>query len=99
MLLTAVNEAWAQHGRGLGAPQQSMSIRAFPFVRAARHKDRASLLLKSVGDVVVNGTLEMKGRAALVQLLAPPALPRLERGTPIPGVHPTSCASAARRTL
>ncbi|MBW6132580.1 hypothetical protein KZ847_19305, partial [Pseudomonas aeruginosa] len=35
MLLTAVSEAWGQHGRGSRARQQSIGIRAFPFVRAA----------------------------------------------------------------
>src|SRR3546814_10355306 len=35
MLLTAVSEAWGQHGRGSRARQQSISIRALPFVRAA----------------------------------------------------------------
>ncbi|MBN9369215.1 MAG: pyruvate carboxylase [Comamonadaceae bacterium] len=50
----------------------------------APRKDRASRLLKFVGEVVVNGNPEMKGRAAPAQPLARPALPKLERGAQVP---------------
>ena len=52
--------------------------------KIAPRKDRASRLLKFVGEVVVNGNPEMKGRSAPAQPLAKPVLPKLERGTPIP---------------
>jgi len=52
--------------------------------KIAPRRDRASRLLKFVGEVVVNGNPEMKGRTAPAQLPARPVLPKSERGTPIP---------------
>ncbi|OQD14244.1 hypothetical protein UE98_32045 [Burkholderia cenocepacia] len=51
MLLTAVSEAWGQHGRGSRARQQSIGIRAFPFVRAAWRLPQALGAAQVLGGV------------------------------------------------
>ncbi len=49
-------------------------------------RDRATRLLKFVGDVVVNGNPEMKGRAKPSLPLSKPLLPRADLGVlPLPG--------------
>ncbi|MGQ0502673.1 MAG: pyruvate carboxylase [Panacagrimonas sp.] len=47
-------------------------------------KDRASKLLKFIGEVVVNGNPEMKGRKMPEGRLPAPALPPLRINTPVP---------------
>ena len=47
-------------------------------------KDRASKLLRFIGDVIVNGNPEMKGRKAPEGLLSEPQRPALSLKTPIP---------------
>jgi pyruvate carboxylase len=52
--------------------------------KIAPRRDRASRLLKFVGDVVVNGNPEMKGRALPALPLPRPALPKADLGAPVP---------------
>ncbi|HUP92198.1 MAG TPA: pyruvate carboxylase [Solimonas sp.] len=53
------------------------------FVFAPR-RDRATKLLRFVGEVTVNGNLEMKGRPPPRQALAPPILPSIDLSQPVP---------------
>jgi pyruvate carboxylase len=52
--------------------------------RFPRKRDRATRLLNYIGDVIVNGNAEVKGRPR-PQRLAPPKLPKVPLGTPAPG--------------
>ena len=52
--------------------------------RFARKRDRATRLLNFIGEVIVNGNVEVKGRARPARL-ANPKLPKLELGPPAPG--------------
>jgi pyruvate carboxylase len=49
-----------------------------------RRRDRATRLLRFLGDVTVNGNPEMKGRARPDRPFATPRLPKLEPDTPLP---------------
>ncbi|MFJ0390045.1 pyruvate carboxylase [Bordetella bronchiseptica] len=50
----------------------------------APRKDRASRLLRFIGDVVVNGHPEMQGRTPPAAPLARPALPKADLAAPLP---------------
>ena len=52
--------------------------------RFARRRDRATKLLKFIGEVNVNGNPEMKGRTPPALPLPPPVLPKLAANAPIP---------------
>src|SRR3546814_11437826 len=64
MLLTAVSEAWGQHGRGSRARQQSISIRALPFVRAAWRLPQVLGAAQVVGGVGAETAGPAPGAAA-----------------------------------
>jgi pyruvate carboxylase len=49
----------------------------------AKRRDRATRLLRFVGEVIVNGNPEMKGRTAPEGVLPPPILPTASRSAPI----------------
>jgi len=49
-----------------------------------KRRDRASLMLRFIGDVTVNGNPEMKGRRAPTQFAPPAPLPQFDRNAPIP---------------
>ena len=49
----------------------------------AKRRDRATRLLRFIGDVVVNGNPEMKGRKAVNGILPSPILPTVHRAAPI----------------
>jgi pyruvate carboxylase len=49
----------------------------------AKRRDRATRLLRFIGDVVVNGNPEMKGRKAIESILPAPILPTVHRAAPI----------------
>jgi len=49
----------------------------------ARRRDRATRLLRFIGEVIVNGNPEMKGRRAPPALLPPPVHPDYDRSAPI----------------
>ena len=58
--------------------------------RFAKRRDRATRLLRFVGEVAVNGNPEMKGRKGIDAVLSAPILPPLSRATPIaPGSRDT----------
>ncbi|MEQ1438803.1 pyruvate carboxylase [Fontimonas sp. SYSU GA230001] len=50
----------------------------------ARRRDRATRLLRFIGEVVVNGNPEMKGRTAPVTPMAEPVLPAFDLSAKIP---------------
>jgi len=52
--------------------------------RFPRKRDRATRLLNFIGEVIVNGNVEVKGRARPARL-ANPKLPKLELAPPAPG--------------
>lgn len=52
--------------------------------RFAPRRDQSTRLLRFIGEVVVNGNPEVKGRKLPAQPMAAPALPRLERSAPRP---------------
>jgi pyruvate carboxylase len=49
----------------------------------AKRRDRATRLLRFIGDVVVNGNPEMKGRKGIDGVLPSPILPTSQRAAPI----------------
>ena len=54
----------------------------------AKRRDRATRLLRFIGEVVVNGNPEMKGRTPPALPLAPPVRPRVDRAQPVaPGTR------------
>jgi pyruvate carboxylase len=54
----------------------------------SKRRDRATRLLRFIGDVVVNGNPEMKGRQGIDGILPAPLLPKLDRSSPImPGTR------------
>ena len=53
------------------------------FVFAPR-RDRATRMLRFIGDVIVNGNPEMKGRQAPALPLAAPIKPKIDLGQPVP---------------
>jgi pyruvate carboxylase len=54
----------------------------------AKRRDRATRLLRFVGEVIVNGNPEMKGRTAPVGITPPPVLPASNRTAPVlPGTR------------
>ncbi len=53
------------------------------FVFAPR-RDRATRMLRFIGNVIVNGNPEMKGRKAPALPLAAPLLPKIDLGRPVP---------------
>ena len=53
------------------------------FVFAPR-RDRATRVLRFIGDVIVNGNPEMKGRKAPALPLAAPIKPKIDLGQPVP---------------
>ncbi|RJG03009.1 pyruvate carboxylase [Noviherbaspirillum sedimenti] len=58
--------------------------------RFAKKRDRATRLLRFVGEVAVNGNPEMKGRKGIDGVLTAPILPPLSRAAPIvPGSRDT----------
>lgn len=52
--------------------------------RITPRRDRATKLLRFLGNVIVNGNPEMKGRKSPEGILAPAALPRVDLTQPIP---------------
>ena len=50
----------------------------------AKRADRATRLLRFIGDVVVNGNPEMKGRKGTDGILSVPLLPKASRVAPVP---------------
>ncbi|MDB5986213.1 MAG: putative pyruvate carboxylase, partial [Nevskia sp.] len=50
----------------------------------SKRRDRATKLLKFIGEVTVNGNPEMKGRKPPSGVLAPPVFPELDLSLPIP---------------
>jgi len=49
----------------------------------SKRRDRATRLLRFIGDVVVNGNPEMKGRQGIAGVLPSPILPPVNRAAPI----------------
>ncbi|HJU71894.1 MAG TPA: pyruvate carboxylase [Paucimonas sp.] len=52
--------------------------------RFAKRRDRATRLLRFMGDVVVNGNPEMKGRKGIDGILPSPILPQIDRTAVVP---------------
>jgi pyruvate carboxylase len=50
----------------------------------AKRRDRATKVLKFIGDITVNGNPEMKGRKAPEGILPPPVMPGFDITAPIP---------------
>ncbi|OWW20384.1 pyruvate carboxylase [Noviherbaspirillum denitrificans] len=50
----------------------------------SRRRDRATRLMRFIGEVVVNGNPEMKGRRLPEVLPAPPIVPRVDKAAPVP---------------
>jgi pyruvate carboxylase len=49
-----------------------------------KRRDRATKILRFIGDVIVNGNPEMKGRKAPAGPLPPPVMPKADLAAPVP---------------
>ena len=76
------------HPRFVGADYTTQFIEQTPeLVRTPRKRDRATRLLSFIGDVIVNGNPEVKGRERAPRAPVYPRLPRLELEPPAPGTR------------